>query len=194
MLSSSKTDPNYRERWGYAFQWTDKHVPQEEIAKLRAHYDELGSAALEKLQAIVARKKVETKGGPNCPFKPELYTVLKEHYHEAEVLQKFWDELHSVPDWVDWEQIERAQKFFARYALANSTAFALQGFIRENSVILHILLSILCTDWVVGLPRNRRSIRSHWWLRYQEPAVTGHRDIHLGHPSHNFSREHSTWR
>ena len=137
MLSNTKTDPNYRERWGYSFQWTDKHLAQKEIAALRAQYDELGSAALERLQAIIARVKPESKREVNCPFKPELYTVLKEHHHEDEVLQAFWDELHSIPDWVDWKQIERAQKFFARYALANSTAFALQGFIRENSVGLH---------------------------------------------------------
>lgn len=146
MLSSSKTDPNHRERWGYSFQWTDKHLPQEEIAALRAHYDELGSAALEKLQAIIGRKNIEINGGANCPFKPELYAILKEHHKEDEVLEQFWAELHSVPVWVDWEQIERAQKFFGRYALANSTAFALQGFIRENSVGFHTPPSLLHTD------------------------------------------------
>lgn len=133
-MLSSKTDANYRKRWGYSFQWTDKHLAPEEIAALRSHYDEIGSTALEKLQAIIARTKTDSKREVNCPFRPELYTVFKKHHHEDEVLQQFWDEVHSVPEWVDWEQIERAQKFFARYALANSTAFALQGFIRENSV------------------------------------------------------------
>jgi hypothetical protein len=136
-MLSSKTDANYRKRWGYSFQWTDKHLAPEEIAALRSHYDELGSTALEKLQAIIARTKTDTKREANCPFRPELYTVFKKHHHEDEVLQQFWDEVHSVPEWVDWEQIERGQKFFARYALANSTAFALQGFIRENSVRFH---------------------------------------------------------
>jgi hypothetical protein len=136
-MLSSKTDANYRKRWGYSFQWTDKHLAPEEIAALRSHYDELGSTALEKLQAIIARTKTDTKREANCPFRPELYTIFKKHHHEDEVLQQFWDEVHSVPEWVDWEQIERGQKFFARYALANSTAFALQGFIRENSVRFH---------------------------------------------------------
>jgi hypothetical protein len=28
---------------------------------------------------------------------------------EDEVLTKFWNEVHTVPDWVDWDQIKRAQ-------------------------------------------------------------------------------------
>lgn len=135
MSLKTKKNENHRERWGYSFQWTDKHLPREEIDILRAHYDELGSAALERLQAIVAQTKVDTTtAGAHPSTKPDLYTVLSEHHKEDEILEKFWDELHSVPEWVDWKQLERAQKFFARYAVANSTAFALQGFIRENSV------------------------------------------------------------
>jgi len=122
------TSDNHRERWGYSFEWTDKHLPAEEIAALRSHVDELGSAAFEKLQALTGG------GDKKCPIRPELYTILRDHHQEDPTLESFWQELHSVPDWVDWTQIERAQRFFARYALANSTAFALQGFIRENSV------------------------------------------------------------
>ncbi|KAG4431768.1 hypothetical protein IFR05_012744 [Cadophora sp. M221] len=122
-----RSSDNHRERWGYSFEWTDKHLPADEVAALRSHVDELGSAAFEKLQALAGGKE---KG---CPIRPELYTILRDHHQEDETLEAFWQELHSVPDWVDWNQIERAQRFFARYALANSTAFALQGFIRENS-------------------------------------------------------------
>jgi hypothetical protein len=118
---------NDRERWGYKFRWTEKHLPQKEIEELRSHVDDLGSAALEKLQAIVKES--------NFSSKPDLYTILRAN-HEDETLSRFWSEVHSVPDWVDWSQIERGQKSFSRYALANGTALALQGFIRENSVSL----------------------------------------------------------
>jgi hypothetical protein len=38
-----------------------------------------------------------------------------------------------VPDWVDWAQLERGQRFFYRYAAANIVGFALQGFLGENT-------------------------------------------------------------
>ena len=94
----------------------------------------LGSVALERLQAIVSKQKADNPEGKSSPARPDYYTILRDNHLDDEVLERFWDELHSVPAWVDWEQIERAQKFFGRYAVANSAAFALQGFVRENSV------------------------------------------------------------
>lgn len=133
MFFSKTQDKAYRERWGYSFKWTNDHLSDTEIKSLRAHHDELGSAALEKLQAIAAREKTES-GVAISPFKLDMYTILKEHHDEDDTLTELWNELHTIPDWVDLKQIERGQRFFGRYALANSTAFALQGFIRENSV------------------------------------------------------------
>ncbi|KAG9232759.1 hypothetical protein BJ875DRAFT_465899 [Amylocarpus encephaloides] len=125
----AKSNPLYRERWGYGFDLTTDHLSTEEISKLRAQYDSLGSEVLGILQKIVANKDPAANGAP----KADLYSVLRDNYQDNEVLSKFWDELHVTPEWVDWAQIERGQKFFGRYALGNATAFALQGFVRENS-------------------------------------------------------------
>lgn len=120
-------------KWNYTFQWTDKHLPRHETDPLRYKYDELGAAALEKLQKISAENK-KSKDPQRAPERLDLYALLRDNHETDKVLQKFWDELHTVPDWVDWEQIARGQKFFYRYAVANLTGFALQGFVGENSV------------------------------------------------------------
>ncbi|RFU80026.1 hypothetical protein TARUN_2144 [Trichoderma arundinaceum] len=62
-----------------------------------------------------------------------MYATLRDHHGNDETLDKLWEEVHTAPDWVDWEQIERGQKFFYRYAPANLMGFALQGFVGENS-------------------------------------------------------------
>jgi hypothetical protein len=49
MFSNAETKANNREGWGYSFQWTDKHVDQDEQAKLRAQHGERGAEALQRL-------------------------------------------------------------------------------------------------------------------------------------------------
>ncbi|KAH6677122.1 hypothetical protein B0J14DRAFT_336091 [Halenospora varia] len=117
-------------RWNYAFKWTDKHVDLDEMDVLRYKFDQLGSTALEMLQEIVAATLPQSEDNS---ARPDMYQILRGCHGCDEVLTEFWDELHHVPEWVDWEQIERGQKFFARYIMASSTSLALQGFVSENS-------------------------------------------------------------
>ncbi|KAL9037253.1 MAG: hypothetical protein Q9214_005781 [Letrouitia sp. 1 TL-2023] len=124
---------NTRTKWNYTFQWTDRHLSRQETDPLRYKFDELGAAALEKLQEISAQNSL-AKDAQGARPRLDLYAVLRDNHEKDQVLCKFWDELHTVPDWVDWEQIARGQKFLYRYAAANFTGFALQGFVGENSV------------------------------------------------------------
>lgn len=120
-------------KWNYTFQWTDKHLSRQETDPLRYKFDELGAAALEKLQEISAQNPL-AKDAQGARPRLDLYALLRDNHEKDQVLCKFWDELHTVPDWVDWDQIARGQKFLYRYAAANFTGFALQGFVGENSV------------------------------------------------------------
>jgi len=121
-------------RWGYNFQWTDQHPTREDLLKLRSCHDELGAEALPKLQAIT-----ESMKSPSIekPQKSDFYAILRDNHENDEALSKLWTQINHVPEWVNWEQLERGQKTFARYALANNVAFAFQAFIREISVSLH---------------------------------------------------------
>ena len=100
---------------------------------MRYDYDKLGAAALKKLQEIPVedfkgKDKTKSRG------KVDLYALLRDKYQTDPVLSQLWHEVHTVPAWVDWEQLARGQEFFYRYAVANITGFALQGFVGENSV------------------------------------------------------------
>ena len=42
-------------------------------------------------------------------------------------MKKLWDQVNTVPDWVDWEQIQRGQDTFYRYGAAAITGLAFQS-------------------------------------------------------------------
>ncbi|KAI9147522.1 Rubber oxygenase [Paramyrothecium foliicola] len=115
---------------GHEFVWTESHFSKDETKHLRHEYDELGSRTVEKLQEIA-----DKQNGTTRPIRGtiDLYTLLLGHHGEDKTLDEFWTEVHTVPEWVDWAQLERGQKYFYRYALANIVGFALQGFVGENT-------------------------------------------------------------
>lgn len=114
----------------YQFQWTELHLPREETDPLRYEYDELASEVVEKLQEISKRTKQKDR---TTQATTDLYALLEDNHKNDETLTRFWNEVHTVPEWVDWAQLERGQRFFYRYAPANLMGFALQGFMGENS-------------------------------------------------------------
>ncbi|KAK4555555.1 hypothetical protein LTR86_007308 [Recurvomyces mirabilis] len=57
----------------------------------------------------------------------DLYMILQDHLDKDELLQRFWKEATTIPDWVDWEQIRRGQDVFYRYGAANLTGLAYQS-------------------------------------------------------------------
>ena len=128
MLKDS-TSAQWRTVGRYRFEWTKDHIGPEETGKLKCECDTLGSQALPRLQRLATSSAQQSESA--CRL--NLYGVLREHHAEDPVLKEFWQETHRVPEWVDWAQLERGQKFFYRYALANIVGFALQGFMAENS-------------------------------------------------------------
>ena len=101
---------NLCKKWNYSFQWTENHLSPQRMKPLRYQYDELGSAALEQLQKISARNdSAKDKQAPRERL--DLYALLRDNHETDPVLKKFWDEVHTVPDWVHWDQIERGQLF-----------------------------------------------------------------------------------
>lgn len=92
----------------YKFTWTERHLPRTHTDPLRYEYDTLGRKALVVLQATKVRVKIEG----NVTVSKDLCEMLKEHHQNSHILGEFWTEINFVPEWVDWAQIERAQKFF----------------------------------------------------------------------------------
>ncbi|KAJ5183628.1 hypothetical protein N7492_001244 [Penicillium capsulatum] len=119
--------------YNHQFRWSDKHFTPDELFPLRQQVDDLGVATYARLQEIIAKEK-ESNPSVN-QGRADLYTVLEKHHTEDEILQKFWEEVTTVPDWVDWGQIEQGQKFIYRNLPANLTGLALQGFLGGTATI-----------------------------------------------------------
>jgi hypothetical protein len=127
-----RDDENTRRAWGYKFQWSPEHLTPEDLHSLKFTYDTLGEECLNKLDIIspppnaeLPRNKSRSpeKGGDEKKApKRDLYALLRDHHSEDAKLKEMWDEVNNVPDWVDWEQIERGQDVFYRYGGVALTA------------------------------------------------------------------------
>ncbi|KAG8528295.1 uncharacterized protein KY384_007212 [Bacidia gigantensis] len=118
-------------KWKYTSEWMDKHPSRKELAPLRHQYDTIGAAALERLQSIAENEKHTNVQRPRL----DLYALLRDNHSTDPILHAFWEKVDTVPKWVDQKQLARGQKIFYRYAVANLTGFALQGFMGEKSGI-----------------------------------------------------------
>lgn len=99
--------------WNHSFKWKSDHIPAEGLQSMRYSYDVLGEECYLRLKQIVSKPS----HGPTeqAPLNPDLYTLLRDNYTQDKKLRKLWGQVHSIPDWVDWAQIERGQKVLYRY-------------------------------------------------------------------------------
>lgn len=143
--------------WDHKFQWTEKHFAPEQLMPLRQQADDLALAALERLQAVIVNEK-QNGGKQGVPHtRPDLYATLKEHYQDDGILRQFWEEANSVPEWVDWEEIEKGQVFLYRYLGPNITGLVLQSFLGENAVRLSICsLSFRIQSYILTPSRRQQ--------------------------------------
>lgn len=139
-----KIDENTRSAWGYTFQLTAEHLTPEQTHPLKYSYDTLGEEALDRLNLIsppttsaLPRNSPRTpdKKGPvqnevadSAPTpKRDLFVLLRDNAGKDEKLRELWEQVNTVPDWVDWDQIARGQEVFYRYGGASLTGLAYQS-------------------------------------------------------------------
>lgn len=104
--------------WGHSFHWTSKHKTAPEIAHLLYSYDKLATDALDRLDEI----SPPTSKSWRCPHgagdgQRDLHVLLQKYADSDEVLGQLWEEVSTVPEWVDWEQIERGQRVVYQYSV-----------------------------------------------------------------------------
>ncbi|KFZ13387.1 hypothetical protein V502_06637 [Pseudogymnoascus sp. VKM F-4520 (FW-2644)] len=125
---TSSTDKDIHDVWGYKYEWTDLHWTEEQQLPLRYSYDTLGEDVLARVKDVQMRKAAENgeAAGKGAPRKTDLYESLKSSALSKEdpVVTKFWEDMHTVPEWVDWDQIKRGQDVFYRYGEASMTGLA----------------------------------------------------------------------
>ncbi|KAF8939745.1 hypothetical protein EDD21DRAFT_334158 [Dissophora ornata] len=94
--------------WDYDILWTENHIPASRLEPLRKVGDVLADNALEVLKV---------KPGQDG-FKALLeYTSRPENEQESPAPQLLMDQMMTVPEWVDWEQVRRGQEVYWRYHL-----------------------------------------------------------------------------
>lgn len=114
--------------WGTKFKWTPEHLTPKDLEPLIHQYDIVATDALEQLDRIsppphsftphqVSIEDDEETMKPDSEKKAhrDLYGLVGEYASKNEKIGRLWAEVNMVPDWVDWDQIERGQKVFYRY-------------------------------------------------------------------------------
>ncbi|KAI0873860.1 hypothetical protein GGS24DRAFT_501330 [Hypoxylon argillaceum] len=130
----------WQKYWGMEFKWTSKHLTPQQLKPLVRSYDTVATAAMEKLDEIIPPhakpppKDVNTEGamelGEEKKTRRDLYKLIQEHAPKDEKIGNLWTEINNIPEWVDWDQIERGQKIFFRYggpAMTTLTFLSLLG-------------------------------------------------------------------
>ncbi|KAI4712646.1 hypothetical protein J4E89_002914 [Alternaria sp. Ai002NY15] len=137
---------NTKDCWGYRFEWTPEHLTPEQMKPMKFSYDVLAEECLDRLNAISPPHKgalprndsnraalssvpgtEEEKKEPLPVPKRDLYALLEENHESDPKLAELWREVHTVPDWVDWEQIARGQDVFYRYGGPALTGLTFQS-------------------------------------------------------------------
>ncbi|KZF19996.1 hypothetical protein L228DRAFT_33364 [Xylona heveae TC161] len=122
--SSKKT----QDAWGHRFNWTDEHLTSEQLYPLKYTYDELADECLDKLDGIPGSTAGDagTNDKHSGPSR-DLYALLRDNAESDKSLGKLWNQVHAIPDWVDWAQVARGQEVFYRYGGAALTGLAFQS-------------------------------------------------------------------
>lgn len=113
---------------------------------MKFSYDVLAEECLERLNTISPPHKAalprndasrtalasapgteEEKKEPLPVPQRDLYALLEEHHESDPKLAELWKQVHTVPEWVDWEQIERGQDVFYRYGGPALTGLTFQS-------------------------------------------------------------------
>ncbi|KAI0401142.1 hypothetical protein F4802DRAFT_619083 [Xylaria palmicola] len=131
----------WQECLGLRFKWTSQHLRAQQIAPLAHSYDTVATEAVERLDEISPPlraeplpkdKKIEepSEKGEEKRVKRGLYELIEEYAPRDPKIARLWAEVNTVPNWVDWDQIERGQKVYFRYGgpiLVSLTFFSLLG-------------------------------------------------------------------
>ncbi|KAE8367032.1 hypothetical protein BDV27DRAFT_170297 [Aspergillus caelatus] len=107
--------------WDYSFEWTDQHRPASEFESWIHSCDSLADECNDILNELPAPANNE---GGNIS-KRDRYALLKGNHENHPKLEELWSQINTVPDWVDWAQIQRGQEVYWRYMLpiANSLTY-----------------------------------------------------------------------
>ena len=89
--------------WDYDIMWTENHISASRLEPLRMIGDALADNALEALKI---------QPGEDAVAALKAYVARPESEQESPAPKLLMDQLMTIPDWVDWEQVRRGQKVY----------------------------------------------------------------------------------
>ena len=95
--------------WGHTYTWTPLHKNASQLDAMVYEYDKLCTDAIDRLLEIAP----PTKDSHHA--QRDLFKLVKDNASEGGPIGELWEQVNTVPDWVDWDQIDRGQKVFWRY-------------------------------------------------------------------------------
>ncbi|KAF9956844.1 hypothetical protein BGZ72_002404 [Mortierella alpina] len=133
-------------RWDNDIIWTENHLPASKLDSLRSLGDPLADDALAAL---------EIKPGDNAFEALLAYTSQPSHKQKSPAPQQLLTQVMTVPEWVDWDSLQRGQQVYWRYCLFINNAFlhycVVNGFSMSKTV--KVLKS---TGYLVGQRSKQR--------------------------------------
>ncbi|PYI05976.1 hypothetical protein BO78DRAFT_369858 [Aspergillus sclerotiicarbonarius CBS 121057] len=128
--------------WNYTFVWNDLHQTREQLRPKIFTYDRLADECIERLNILSPPNTVPNAQNdavdPKAP-KRDMYTLLRDHASNDPKLGELWTQVNTVPEWVDWQQIQRGQEVFFRYGLPILNAFQLISLPRGSARVVETL-------------------------------------------------------
>ncbi|KAF9574500.1 hypothetical protein EC968_006305 [Mortierella alpina] len=94
--------------WDYDVIWTKNHLPASRLEPLRSLGDPLADDALAAL---------EIKPGEDALEALLAYTARSSDEQRSSAPQQLLAHVMAVPDWVDWDRVQRGQQVYWRYCL-----------------------------------------------------------------------------
>ncbi|KAG8424882.1 hypothetical protein J3458_001638 [Metarhizium acridum] len=120
---NTKGDGKEYHYWDYTFEWTDKHMAANELNSWILKYDSLADNCNE----ILTKLMHSSHSDAGNIFKRDSYALLQENHKSDPRLSELWTQINTVPDWVDWAQIQRGQDIYWRYLIPISNALTYQS-------------------------------------------------------------------
>jgi len=123
--------------------------------------DPLGDAALLKM--------ADRGENPHAIIEAVITKGIEAVENPSDELRQVWQQISTVPDWVDWERIERGARFYRRYGVQG---FTFQGIgtldsYRFDSIALPLMSTGQYTD---DTAFNRFLLTCNFWTEVSEPG------------------------
>ncbi|KAK5049971.1 hypothetical protein LTR84_004090 [Exophiala bonariae] len=213
LFASTQRKGDLKDAWGYQFRWTENHQTAEQYNHLKYSCDTLaeecsiilnGWPSSEEKYRSYGKQEValgespskpdeKKSASPSNPPKRDLYRLFQDHHKEDAKLQQLWDEVNTIPQWVDWDQIGRGQDVLYRYGGATFTGLTYQSLVggtagsrvaevlsRTGGFAIHTVLRRLlettlyileCTDNVESIKPGGKGFASCLRVRFLHATV-----------------------